>query len=100
VRISTLCGFSGLHDYLFDCDVELGNRVAKEKNQYVTFEDGNPYNCLPDNLVLVEKRKRGRPMKCQSCGKLTTREASMVVSERSQKARYCLVCLRQMAGNG
>jgi hypothetical protein len=83
-----------LHDYLFDCDVELGNRVAKEKNQYVSFKGGNPYNCLPDNLVLAEKRRRGRRMLCQSCGKETTKEDSMVIREGTQKPRYCLACLR------
>ena len=89
-----------LHEYLYDCDVELGNREAQRKNQYVTFKDGNPYNCLPDNLILAQKRGRGRPMLCQSCGEETTREDSMVISERSRKARYCLDCLRGMVGGG
>ena len=89
-----------LHDYLFDCDVELGNRVAREKNQQVAFRDGNPYNCLPDNLVLAEKRRRGRPMLCQSCGQETTKEDSMVVREGTQKPRYCLACLRWMTDEG
>lgn len=43
-----------LHEYLYDCDVELGNREPRKKNQYVTFKDGNPYNCLPDNLILAQ----------------------------------------------
>lgn len=89
-----------LHEYLFDCDVELGNREAKTKNQYVTFRDGNPYNCLPDNLILAAKRGRGRPMICKACGEMTTRENSMVVKGYSKKVRYCLDCLRKISIEG
>lgn len=81
-----------LHDYLFDCDSELGYRAPRTKFQRVRFQDNNPYNCLPDNLALIEKR--GRRMLCKGCGIKTTPEESMVISGKDRKLRLCLQCLR------
>lgn len=85
---------SWLHDYLIDCDSELGHRPPRTKFQRVRFQDKNPYNCLPDNLVLVENR--GRRMLCKGCGTDTTSENSMVISGRGKKLRFCLRCIRNL----
>lgn len=81
-----------LHDFLINCDIELGNRPARTKFQRVRFHDKNPYNCLPNNLTLVEKR--GRRMRCGGCGSGTTAEESMVFSGKGRKIRLCLNCAR------
>lgn len=80
-----------LHDVLVECDSELGYRPARGKYKRVRFKDDNPYNCLPDNLMLVENR--GRRMRCQSCGEETTPQASTVVRDGRHKLRYCHDCL-------
>jgi len=82
-----------LADYLVACDSELGNRSPRSKHQRIRFADNNPYNCLPDNLKIVEKR--GRKMRCQLCGKETTKEESKVLRDRGKKLRYCLDCLQR-----
>lgn len=89
-----------LHDHLYDCGVELGYHPARQPNEKVTFRDGNPFNCRPDNLVLAKKPSVGRPMRCKACGEITTREDSAVVREGWDKVRYCLTCLRHMTSGG
>jgi len=82
-----------LHDYLIECDIELGTRPPRKKYQVVQFKDGNPYNCLPDNLELAGSR--GRKMICQACGRQTTADESIVISRQGQKDRVCSGCLRK-----
>lgn len=80
-----------LHDYLVECDIELGNRPPRTKFQRVRFGDDNPYNCLPDNLSLIEKR--GRRMRCVGCEQPTTAKDSKVLRDRDHRLRYCYACL-------
>lgn len=82
---------SWLSEFLLECDAELGNRQPKGKYQRIKYLDGNPYNCLPENLALVEKR--GRRMECYSCGKQVTVATSRVIRDGPTKFRYCRRCL-------
>lgn len=99
IRYSNIC-FSPLeeektqwlHELLIDSDAELGNRPLRKKFQRIRFKDGNPYNCLPDNLVVREAR--GRKMKCQGCGEETWSDQSLVIRDGKEKLRYCFSCLK------
>lgn len=53
-------------------------------------KNGNPGDLRESNLEHRARRSPGRPMKCASCGRMTTRAQSEVV----QKERLCLTCLR------
>lgn len=80
-----------LSEFLLECDIEIGNRQPKAKFQRLKYIDGNPYNCLPENLALVENR--GRRMVCSSCGKPVTVGTSRVIRDGPAKFRYCRSCL-------
>lgn len=83
-----------LHNVLIDAALELSGRSKRNKFQRVRFKDGNPYNCLPDNMDLFETR--GRRMRCGLCGRRTTANDSIVFSGKGRKIRTCLDCSRDL----
>jgi len=61
------------------------------------FQDGNPYNCAPDNLG--RGNKKGRSLRCKRCQRRTAKEFSKVVNLDGQRFRFCMPCIREMAKN-
>lgn len=79
-----------------NCSILLKDAVAKtlvdENAKYVDYKDGNPNNCHPDNLKIVEKYFRPsdytdeNSFVCKACGD------KVLIKEDNYKEGLCQVC--------